>query len=314
MEILTATLEQMGFLLGLIALGIILAKVRAVPKGTAAVLGKLENNLLIPALVLHTFVNNFTREKLGSAGKLFLLGLGISIVMCVVGWALARLFSKEETVRAAYTYGLAFSNFSYMGNAVAAAVFPEVFLDYLIFTLPMWVMIYLWGVPYVLTPQGEGTRSLGKALKALVTPMMICMVVGVAIGLSGWQMPGFLDKTVSAVKDCMSPVAMLLTGITVAEMNVKKILSMWSVYVVTAIRLIVFPLLFLGFFMLVPASPTLVMCCICVMAMPLGLNAVVVPAGYGKDTSVAAGIAILSHVLSCATIPVIFYLMQNWVL
>lgn len=64
MEILTATIEQMAFLFCLIALGVILAKVKAIPEGTAAVLGKLENNLLIPALVLYTFATNFTTEKL----------------------------------------------------------------------------------------------------------------------------------------------------------------------------------------------------------------------------------------------------------
>ena len=41
MDILTATLEQMAFLFSLIALGVILAKVKAVPQGTAAVLGKM---------------------------------------------------------------------------------------------------------------------------------------------------------------------------------------------------------------------------------------------------------------------------------
>lgn len=314
MDILTATLEQMAFLFSLIALGVILAKLGAVPQGTAAVLGKLENNLLIPALVLNTFATSFTTEKLASSGKLFLLGLGISIVMCVVGWALARAFSKEDTVRAAYTYGLAFANFSYMGNAVVMALFPDYFPSYLIFTLPMWMMIYTWGVPYVLTPKGEGKRTIGSSLKALINPMMICMIVGMIIGLTGWQMPGFLNKTLESVQVCMSPLAMLLTGITVAGMNVKKILSMWSVYVVTFIRLIVIPLIFLGIFLLVPSDRTLVICCICAMAMPLGLNAVVVPAAYGKDTSVAAGIAIISHVISCATIPLIFYLMSNWVL
>lgn len=75
MEILTATIEQMAFLFCLIALGVILAKVKAIPAGTAAVLGKLENNLLIPALVLYTFATNFTTAKLASAGKLFLLYL-----------------------------------------------------------------------------------------------------------------------------------------------------------------------------------------------------------------------------------------------
>ena len=44
--------------------------------------------------------------------------------------------------------------------------------------------------------------------------------------------------------------------------------------------------------------------------MPLGLNTIVVPAAYGKDTSVAAGMALVSHLLSCITIPVIFMLYE----
>ena len=33
------------------------------------------------------------------------------------------------------------------------------------------------------------------------------------------------------------------------------------------------------------------------LAMPLGLSTLVIPSGYGKDTSVAAGMAIVSHLL-----------------
>ena len=40
--------------------------------------------------------------------------------------------------------------------------------------------------------------------------------------------------------------------------------------------------------------------------MPLGLNTVVVPAAYGKDTSVPAGMALVSHALSVVTIPLVF--------
>ena len=42
------------------------------------------------------------------------------------------------------------------------------------------------------------------------------------------------------------------------------------------------------------------------MAMPLGLNTIVVPKGYGKDTTDAAGMALISHTLSIATIPLVF--------
>jgi predicted permease len=42
--------------------------------------------------------------------------------------------------------------------------------------------------------------------------------------------------------------------------------------------------------------------------MPLGLNTVVIPSAYDKDTSDAAGLALVSHILACITIPVIFSL------
>jgi len=109
----------------------------------------------------------------------------------------------------------------------------------------------------------------------------------------------------------MSPIAMMLTGITVANMNVKKVLSMKSVYVVSIVRLIVFPIIFIGVFCIIPMSQSIMVCTICSLAMPLGLSTLVIPGGYGKDTSVAAGMAIVSHLLSAVTIPVVFYLMMN---
>ena len=47
--------------------------------------------------------------------------------------------------------------------------------------------------------------------------------------------------------------------------------------------------------------------------MPLGLNTLVIPAAYGKDTSAAAGMALVSHLLSCITIPLVFLLMEHLV-
>lgn len=55
-------------------------------------------------------------------------------------------------------------------------------------------------------------------------------------------------------------------------------------------------------------SKNIVVCTICSLAMPLGLSTLVILGGYGKDASVAAGIAIASYLLSVATIPIIFYI------
>lgn len=206
MTVLTATVEQMIVLFSLILMGYIVAKVKVVPINSAIVLSKLENNLFIPALVLGTFVENFTLI---------------------------------------YTYGLAFSDFGFIGNAVVSAVFPEIFLEYLIFTMPLWTMIYLWGVPYLLIPFKEEKLTIKTRLKSFANPMFIAMVLGIVIGLCGLKWPGFLSTAVSVTGSCMSPIAMLLIGITIANMDVKKILSIKSIYVVSIIRLFVFPLILL---------------------------------------------------------------------
>ena len=310
MNVLQATLGQMLVLFSLIAMGFIVAKLKIVPNNSDAVLSKLETVLFVPALVLGTFASNLTVEKLSIAGKLF----GISFIICFVMMALAvgisKCCSKDSYIRNIYTYGLAFSNFGFVGNAVVSAVFPELFLEYMIFTLPLWTMIYLWGVPCLLIPSGEGKQPLKSRLKAFCNPMFVAMLVGIIIGITGIQLPGPISQVISVTGSCMSPIAMLLTGITVAKMDLKKILSIKSIYAVSLVRLILFPVAAIGLFFLFPAQQSLVVCTICSLAMPLGLNTIVIPGGYGKDTSVAAGAALVSHLLSVITIPIIFYVMM----
>ena len=311
MSVLSATVGQMMVLFSLILMGYVVAKVKVVPENSATVLSKLENNLFVPALVLGTFVENFTVEKLSTAWKLFLVSFVICIVMMFLAIVVAKCCSKDQYIRNIYTYGLAFSNFGFMGNAVVSAVFPDIFLEYLIFTMPLWTMIYMWGVPCLLIPSEEGKQTIKSRLKSFANPMFAAMIIGVVIGLSGIQLPNFLATAVNVTGSCMSPIAMMLTGITIANMDVKKVLSIKSIYVVSIIRLLVFPLIFIGVFKLVPMSQNIVVCTICSLAMPLGLSTLVIPGGYGKDTSVAAGMAVVSHLLSAITIPVIFYIMMS---
>jgi predicted permease len=81
------------------------------------------------------------------------------------------------------------------------------------------------------------------------------------------------------------------------------------IYLVALIRLIAFPLVGIAVFVFLPLPVSTITCVICSLAMPLGLNTIVIPSAYGKDTSKAAGMAIVSHLLSCITIPLMLMLM-----
>ncbi len=311
MAVFTSTIGQMAFLLILLAVGFILVRFDLVPHSTAGELSKLESFIFMPASVLGTFMTEFTVVKLTKAGSFFLAGGVFIAVMAPLAFLISKIITKDHYLRNIYTYGFAFSNFGFMGYAVVSALFPEVYMNYLIFVFFFWILIYTWGVPYLLIPHDEEKHGIVAGLKKLINPMFIAMLIGIILGLTELQIPSFATAAVSSLGSCMSPIAMLLTGMTVAEIDLKATFKKGSIYLVSIIRLIILPLIGLALVLLLPLPTDIELCIIIALAMPLGLNIIVVPAGYGKDTSDAAGLALVSHLLSCITIPVIFLLFNT---
>ena len=310
MEIFTSTINQTLYLFSLILVGFLLGKYKLIPDGSASVLAKLESLILIPAVMIDTFMKDFTVARLGSSGLLILFCAVILAISIPMAFFLSRRLTKDKFTQNIYIYGLIFSNFGYMGLSVVRGVYPQFYSDYVIFVLPLYVAIYAWGVSALLI-DGEKKITLGDRLKSIVNPMFIGVFIGMILGLlktpfPDFVLPGFISSSVSALGSCMSPVAMLLTGITVSNIDIKKTFTNKSIYLISVIRLVAIPAVALGIFKLLPLPYGFEICALCSLSMPLGLNTVVIPSAYGKDTSVAAGMALVSHLLSCITIPLIF--------
>ncbi|MBE6701037.1 MAG: hypothetical protein E7582_04015 [Ruminococcaceae bacterium] len=308
MTIFTSTLNQTAFLFGIIIIGYLLVKLKVLPENSATVLSKLENTVFIPAMVMGTFIENFTVERIGTAWKLLLISFLIALVVIPVATLSSKLVTKDKYLQKIYTYGLCFANFGFMGNAVVSTLFPDVFFEYLIFTLPLWTLIYVWGAPRLLIANSGEKQSFKDSLKSFINPMFIAMIIGMIIGLTGLKLPTWFVSIVDVSGDCMSPVAMILTGIVISSISLKKAFTNVRTYAISIIRLIVFPMLFVLISSFIKLPETIYVCALCSLAMPLGLNTIVIPSAYGKDTTEAAGMAVISHILAVITIPIIFTL------
>ena len=308
MKVFIPTLNQMGYLFFFIILGYVLKKIKAVPNNTATVLSKLENNVFVPALVFVTFAGGFTVEKLTNSWTYLLGGIATIAALIVIGVFAARFLTKDSYIRKIYTYGLCFPNYGFMGNAVVLGLYPALFPDYLILTIPVSIAMYSWGFPALLIPSHEEKPSFLSRLKSLLTPQFICMGIGMIVGISSIKLPDFVMNSASALGDCMSPIAMLITGMTIAEIDIKKALGTVSVYVLTALRLLIIPAVFMAALMFLPVPTEVALLIVCAVSMPLGINSIVIPKAYGQDSTVASGMALISHVLACLTIPLVFML------
>lgn len=317
----TPIFNQMIFLFALIAIGFLLMKWKILPDNANKTISKLENTLFVPALVMYTFIQNCNIETLSSVWKLLLLAFVMVLLLMPISLLVAKVCFKENYLRKIATYGLTFSNFGFMGNAIMNAVFPEIFFEYTIFTLPFWFMIYLWGVPVLLISEDNegGKVKVSDRLKSFLNPMLIAMFIGLILGITGFgkKLPVGILSVIKVSGDCMSPLAMLLTGITIGKTDVLVLIKKWRIYLTSAIRLLVYPMVVLLIVLLLPQNDfftlTFFRCAVCMAAMPMGLNAIVIPAGYGKDTTDAAGLALISHLFSVGTIPLIFTLLEQFI-
>jgi predicted permease len=310
--------NQTAVLLTFMVIGFLLLKWKLVPDNTDSALSRLEKYVFVPALVLNTFISRCTLDALSAAWRLFLLGICFASIVIPFSLAVARVLFKDKTLRDIASYALTFSNYGYMGNAIMLAVFPNIFFEYTIFTLPFTLLLYIWGVPVLLLKDKEGIKDKKKQLPPFINPMFASMLIGITIGLSGLRLPTFLDTAIDTAANCMSPVAMLLTGMVIAKLDIPQFIKRWRIYVFVGVKLLVVPLLYVLLAVLLPQNTfitqTALICGMCYASMPTGLNAVILPAAYGKDVSDAAGMACVSHLLSILTIPLMFMLFQTVVL
>ena len=315
-----ALLNRMVILFAFIAIGFLLGKIKKLPADSDKTLSKLENYLFVPALVLGTFIEKCTPETFAAAWSVMLVAVAVLAVFVVFGIVSAKIVYKDDYMRRIVTYGLAFSNFGFMGLAVMRGVFPEMFFEYSVFIIPFYAALYAWGIPVLLISDGaDGKKTAWDRVKPFVNPMFIAMIVGMIIGLTGLGafIPAPVTEVIGTLGDCMSPMAMILTGLVVSETDLKKIFFNPKTYIVTAIKLLFFPLVYVFATAFIPRgdilTPTAFICGLAVATMPFGMNSIVIPVAYGKDVTDASGMTLISHVLSIITIPLMFLLYTSLV-
>lgn len=306
MQVFSATLNQMFVLFTFMALGYFLNFKGILPLNTSIALSRLETNVLVPCLVFNTFYKYCTIENLSEKWLYIVYGTAVMLVSLIIGIFLSKLFAKDDYLQKIYTYSFAVANFSFMGNAVVLGIFGEdVLFDYMIFTLPLCLYVYSFGTASLIPKSKENSKF---SFKVFLNPICMSMLFGAVAGVTGLPLPKFLVTAISSAGACMSPLAMILTGFVVANFSIKTLAKVKRIYLASVLRLVVLPLVFVLVLKLLNTDSTIIMLTLCATAMPLGLNTVVFPAAYGGDTTPGASMALISHLMSIITIPIMFTL------
>ncbi len=294
-------LKQLFVLYTFLALGFAFGKWKKAQAAHTGLLSFLLVNLFLPAKVFGTFSKNFTVDYIRYNYVTIIFSLILLAALALLAVPLSRLLSRQDYERRVYRYSLTISNYAYMGYVLAEELFGEQGLtDLILFCIPFAIYTYTFGYAML--------TGRDRSLRRVVNPMTVAILCGMVVGLTGLSIPAIFTQVLTSASACVGPLSMILTGMTLSTFALRELVTDGRAYVFSALRLLILPLVVLGFCSLVALTgwlPDSVLPSAVMMAcMPCGLNTIVFPKLVGEDCKIGARLALLTHLFSCLTIPV----------
>ena len=295
-------LEQVFILFVFAVSGYVLCKSGVVNSSHSQILSKLLVYVFLPCNIFKTFASNFTCEYLSGNYKTVLSSVVIILFLGISMHYMAKVFTKDKYERSIYEYSLVIPNYGYMGYALAEALFGEGgLMNMMMFAIPVSCYIYTYGFA-ILTKKP-------LSLKKLLHPVILVMVAGVLVGILQIPIPNTVVVILNKSSSCMAPVSMLLAGIVISNFEFKKLICNKNYFIAVLLRLIVIPVI-LGVIVSTWGDREILQAALLLYAMPCGLNTIVFPKLVDGNCEIGAGLAFISNILACVTIPIIFTLFK----
>ena len=172
---------QIAVLFSFIFIGFTIRQGGFLPENSAEIFSKLENRILMPAVVINTFRTNCTVKNISEKWVFIAYSTGVLLFCIATGFVASRFLGKTEYLKKVYRYSISVSNFGFVGTAMVSGIYGaesmELF-DYLMFTLPLNLFTYSIGIAW-LVPNGHGKFSM----KNFVNPIFVSIFIGAILGL-----------------------------------------------------------------------------------------------------------------------------------
>ena len=152
--------------------------------------------------------------------------------------------------------------------------------------------------------------------KILTNVNMISVFVGVILFFTGLKLPDFVQSTIDTVGSTIGPVSMLVVGMLIGGMDLKDIFLRRRPWFITAMRIVVMPLITVLFLRIGAGHSTLavasrvLLITLLAAAAPAGATVTQMAQVYGANEHDACSINVLSTLLCIVTMPLIVAIYQ----
>lgn len=291
---------QMLALLLMIGAGYFISKKGMLDEHTNNQMSDLIVQVFNPLLVLASAANSVgqvAKETVILAGG---IAIGMFAVFIIAGMVLSPFFEKNRKQRKIFQLMFVFSNVGFIGIPVISSIFGTEYVVYVSeFMLVYTLVFYTYGIALM-----DGNLTIASA-RAMVNPGTLAGIAALAIIFFNIRLPEFFKTAITYLGNVTSPMALIAVGFALAGSQLRKIFGQPRLYVFSAVKLLLLPLLLLPVLNLVIADTQLRAVCLVMFGMPVGNMPLILGNQRGMDVSACSAAIILSTVLCVLTVPVL---------
>ena len=283
-------------------IGAILFKKKFISEEGSKSLGNLLIRLVLPCVIINAFLVERTPERM----KALAISLGTAVILLTLSILVSRLLFHKDPVR---HFASAFSNPGFFGIPLIGAVLSGDAIFYVApFIACLNILQWTYGVA-VLKEQ----KSRIDIKTIIFSPFIISFAIGLLLFFSGIQLPEIVGDVVSSSAGLNTPIAMIVSGVYLAKVNLKSMFTAKRLYMLTAVRLCLIPLVSAVVLCLLPNTYyEMKICLLIAAACPVGSNVAVYAQLHNKDYVYAVETVVMSTLFSIVTIPVLLMIFQNF--
>lgn len=295
--------------------GIFSRKLNWIDQNTTKQMSQLLITFIYPCLIFQAIYKNYSIQDLCDQWLLPASSFGLMLLGYIVGLVFSVVMSfQSDNEKRAFLFQSAMNNYSYLPLPIVMVLFKEEGVAALIFsTLGAEFAVWTIGI-FIMSGHKFSLKSLTHLLSPPLIALylaVICRFITDQIGISFELMDPkknsffpYFFSTLETFGKATIPLAMVIAGSRIAALSDFS-LKNWNLWILSALRLCIVPIIFLIILNLLPITPLIKNVMSIVAVMPVAIASFMISEIYGGDKNFITSTVIVTHIVSLITVPLI---------
>ncbi|MBE6860252.1 MAG: AEC family transporter [Ruminococcus sp.] len=283
----------------LIITGIICKKTKIISDDGNKELSKLVINVVNPVVILMAYQTEYKAFLVKNLLISFALSLLSYVVFIIIAYILIP--SKENRETQIERFSAIYSNCGFMGIPLVDAIFGAEGVFYLTAFITVF-NLFVWTHGITLISE---EKQLKNIVKIFYSPVIISIALGIIMFFFQIKIPENPSKALDFIASLNTPLAMIVSGVTIADTNIIKLLKKYRIYYICFLKLILIPIIVTIIFSLFDLNECVKLTIIIAASAPSAAMCTLQCLKYNKNSLYASEIFAASTIISVFALPFI---------